>query len=165
LIGPAAKDDEGGNFEAAGGKLRAFAHGGGLLEHVAANFGVEHHGFVDARGVGFAAGIPRHGGIAGGVNFDVVLADPDRIAVVQRGAFHAHVVNECAVEAVEIFDHKATGFEVHAGMVVGDGEIVHREIVVRRTADAHGATADGNFLDQFFFKHQAELRHIYFPPA
>ena len=89
LIYFSAEDDEGRHLDAARRELRAFAHGSGLLEHVAADLGIEDHRFVELGSGGFAASVDGDGGVAGGVDFDVVLADPDGIAVVKGGAFDA----------------------------------------------------------------------------
>src|SRR5437879_10466066 len=48
--------------------FRSFAHSGGLLEHLAALLGVQHHGFVDARRGGFAAGVPGNRRVAAGID-------------------------------------------------------------------------------------------------
>src|SRR6266478_5828575 len=73
------------------------AHGSGLLGHLAAFLGVQHHGLVDARRGSFAASVPGQRGIAAGVDLDLVLADVDVVAVVQGGALDAEVVHESAV--------------------------------------------------------------------
>src|SRR5215467_1632636 len=71
----ASENDDGRNLDASGGKLSALAHSGCLLQHVATNLGIKHHGFVDHGSCGFlAAGIVGNRGIAGSIDLDVMLA-------------------------------------------------------------------------------------------
>ena len=80
--------------------------------------------------VPFFAGIAESGGVSGGVHFDVVLSDPYGIAIVQCGAFHAQIVHEGSIQAVEIFHHQASRLDVDARVIVRYGEIIHRQIIV-----------------------------------
>ena len=78
----------------------------------------------------------------------------------QRGPLDAQIVDESAVQAVEIFDDQARAFVVDTGVVVGDSKIVHRNVVIRRPADRDWAAADGHFRDGFTFEHEAEFGHF-----
>ena len=99
-------------------------------KHFAALFGIQHHSLVDFGGGCFAAGVEGDGGVAGSIDLNVVLANPDGVAVVERGAFDAEIVDEGTVEAVEIFDDQAAGFKIDASVVIGYGQVVHGQIVV-----------------------------------
>src|SRR5215472_6951217 len=116
LVHSAVQHDERRHFHAARRELRALTHGGGLPLHFAAHLGIENHGFIDFGRGGLAAPVPGNGTIGRSVHFDVVLAYPDGVAIVQRCALHAKIVDERAVQAVQIFDHKAAAFEVNAGV-------------------------------------------------
>src|SRR5258708_13946117 len=143
------------DFDAGYGKLYGFAHGGGLLEHLTAFLGVQRHGFVDARRGGFAAGIPRHRRITAGVDLDFVFADMNVVAVVQGRALDAEIVHKSTVEAGEIFNDHAAGLEIDFRVIVGNGEVIDRQVVVRRAADGYGPAADGNLFHDFLVKHHA----------
>src|SRR6266481_4171205 len=162
LVGLAAENDKRRNFHASGGKLHGFAHGGSLLEHLTAFLGVQHHGFVDARCGGFAAGVPGDRRIAAGIDLDSVLADVDIIAGVQSGALDAEIVHKSAVETVEVFNDHAAGLKIDFRVIVGHGEVIDGQVVVRRAANGYGAAAHGNLFHDFVVKHEAELRHLNF---
>ena len=131
LVRVSAEHHERGNLQAASRKLRSFAHGRSLLEHVAPRFGVQHHRFVDFRSRSLASWVKVRCLLTRGIHLDVVLADPDRIAVMQGGAFHPQVVDESSVQAVEVFHHQTSGLEINSGVIIRHREVVHRQIVVR----------------------------------
>ena len=85
----------------------------------------------------------------------MVLTDPDRVAVVKRGAFHAKIVDKRAVEAGEILHHEAPSLDIHTCVIVRHGEVVDRKVVVGRAADPDRASSDGHFLHQLVFEHEA----------
>src|SRR5579859_4596291 len=93
-----------------------------------------------------------------------MFADVDRIAVVQRGALDAQIVDEGAVEAVQIFDNEARTFIKDTSVVIGDGKIVHGNIVVGRAANRDRPAADGHLSYGFTFEHEAEFGHFSFLP-
>ena len=86
----------------------------------------------------------------------------DVVAIVQCGALDAEVIYKSAVEAVEIFNDHAASLEINLGVVIGHGEVVHRQVVVRGAADGHRPRANRNLFDDFVFKHEAKLRHLNF---
>ena len=98
---------------------------------------------------------PKRSGVARSVHLDVVLADPDGVAVVESGAFDAEIVDERAVEAGEIFDNEAPGFDIDARVIVRHGQVIDGEDRCRGAADADRASSDGDFLDQSVFEHKA----------
>src|SRR5437016_759426 len=162
LIGLAAENDKCRNFHASRGKLHGFAHGGSLLEHLAAFLSVQHHGFVDARRCGFAAGVPGHRRIAAGIDLDFVFSDMDVVAIVQSSALDTAIVHKSAVEAVEIFNDHAAGLEIDFRVIVGYGEVIDGQVVVRGAANGYGPAAHGNLFHDLVVKHEAELRHLNF---
>src|SRR5438046_2568345 len=52
--------------------------------------------------------------------------------------------------------------KINLGVVIGHGEVVHRQVVVRGAADGHRPRANRNLFDDFVFKHEAKLRHLNF---
>ena len=76
------------------------------------------------------ARVAEGSGVARGVDLDVVLADPDGIAIVQRGALYAEVIYESTVQAGQVFDNEAARFDVHARVIVRYRQVIDRQIVV-----------------------------------
>src|SRR5207249_426491 len=68
-------------------------------------------------------------------------------------------------EAVQIFNDHSPALEKNLGVVTGDGQVVHGQIIVRRAPDSHRAASHRHFSYEFAVKHEAEFRHLYFPPA
>jgi len=93
-----------------------------------------------------------------------VLADVNVVAIVQGGALDAEIIYKSAVEAGEIFNDHAAGLVIDFRVMVGHGEVVHRQVVVRGAADGYRPGAHGNLFHDFVVKHEAELRHLNFLP-
>ena len=93
-----------------------------------------------------------------------MLADVNVVAIVQSGALDAEIIYKSAVEAGEVFHDHAAGLVIDFRVMIGHGEIVHRNVIVRRAPDGYGPGAYGNFFHDFIVKHEAELRHLNFLP-
>ena len=89
-----------------------------------------------------------------------MFANPNRITVMERGAFHAQIVHKGPVKAVEILNDEPVPFEIHARVIIRNCQVVHGQIVVRRPPNADRPAAYGDLLHDFFVKHEAELRHL-----
>ena len=64
------------------------------------------------------------------IHFNMVFANPDGIAVVERSAFHSQIVYECSVKAGEIFDDQPAAFHIDARMMVRYRKIINRKVIV-----------------------------------
>jgi hypothetical protein len=69
-------------------------------------------------------------GVGGRVHLDVMLSDPDRIAVMQSCALYPQIVDKGAVQAVQVFHHQASGLEIDAGVIIRYRKVIYRQIIV-----------------------------------
>jgi hypothetical protein len=160
LICLSAQNNESRNFQASRGKLDAFAHRRRLLHQIPTLFCIQNHSLVDAWSIRFAPAIPRYGSLARGIDLDVVLSNPNRVAVVQSRSLDAKVIDKSPVETVQILNDEPAAFEINTRVIIRNRQVIDRQIVVRRPPNADRPTAYRHFLDEFFIKHQAELRHL-----
>ena len=104
--------------------------------------------------------MPWQWGVAAGVDLDRMLADVHVVSIVQRGALDAQVVDKSAIEAVQILNDHASCLVINLGVVIGHGEVIHWQIVIRCPSDGDRAAAHRHLFDDFVIKHEAELRHL-----
>src|SRR5450759_1810839 len=94
-----------------------------------------------------------------------MLADQDGVAVLEHGSFDANIVQKRSVKTVQVLDHQRSGFHVHPCVVIGNGQIIDGNVVVRGAANGYRTRSERNLFQLRALEFQDESRHGWSPPA
>src|SRR5258706_7541928 len=131
-----------------------------MVKHFATLLGIDHHRFIDARSRRFAKLIRGNDCIVRLVDQNMMFADQDGVSIFQHGALDAYVVQERSIEAVQVFNHQRSGFNVNACVIIRDGQIVDGNVIVRRAPDGDRARPERNLFKSRALILQDESRHL-----
>src|SRR6267143_219093 len=112
LVRAPAENGKRRNAQTIRGELRALTGGHCLFEHLAPLASIKHHRFVHARGRCFVPCVLDKSDIMRLVHEDMMLSDQDGVAVLEHGTLDAYVVQKGPIEAVQVFDHQRSRFQI-----------------------------------------------------
>jgi hypothetical protein len=78
---------------------------------------------------------------------DLVLADFDRVAVVEQLLLDGLAIDKGAVGAVEVFEVHLIARHLQHGMLAADGKVVDHDVVVGPAPDGGAVLGDLDFPD------------------
>ena len=85
--------------------------------------------------------------------------EPGLSPLLEHGPLDAYIVQERSIKAAKVFDDQRPGFDIHARVIVRDGQIVDGDVVIRSAADRHRAGPECNLLEHRALEFQDQSGH------